>query len=248
MTHRSPLLTLAAVAIFFVALLTADFVVHPSAESATSGPAVTTEPAPPAGTASGSTTPPATPPATGAAATPTPPTRPAESALTPPPSKRADDDRFPHKAVYAGRSDDGHLAIAVAVLGDRAAAYLCDGRSREAWLRGTVDGDQVHLTSGHGYRLTATLDDHRRLEGVVRGDGRRWEFEIRQAVKPAGLYRAKGARTTVGWIRLPDGSVVGVATDADGTSRAAPTLGASEEADIDGQTVQAAPVDGDDKI
>lgn len=243
MTHRSPLLTLAAVAIFFAALLTADFVVHPSAESARAGaPATTSPPVSPTATAPEPSTP--------AAATPTPPTRPAESALTPPAAsatKHADDDQFPHKAVYAGRSEDGHLAVAVAVLGDQAAAYICDGRSREAWLRGTVDGDRVRLTSRHGYRLTAELDDGR-LEGVVIGDGRRWEFEIRPAEKPAGLYRAKGSTTTVGWIRLSDGSVVGIATDADGTSEAAPTLESDDEAQVDGQTVRAAPVDGDDEI
>jgi hypothetical protein len=242
MTHRSPLLTLAAVAIFFAALLTADFLVHPSAESATAGaPTRSSQPSSPTTPAPGPTP---------AAAAPTTPTRPEESALTTPAAsatKHEDDGSFPHRAVYAGRSEDGHLAIAVAVLGDRAAAYLCDGRSREAWLRGTVDGDEITLTSRHGYRLTAELD-HGRLEGEVRGDGKRWKFEIRRAEKPAGLYRAKGSKTTVGWIRLPDGSVVGVATAADGTSAPAPALGADDEARVDGQAVQATPVDGDDEI
>jgi hypothetical protein len=245
MTHRSPLLTLAAVAIFFTALLTADFVVHPSPESTAAGAATST--APPASATSSAPTSSASGPSSSSSATPT---RPAESALTPPAAsatQHGDDDQFPHKAVYAGRSEDGHLAIAVAVLGDRAAAYICDGRSREAWLRGSVEGDEVRLTSRHGYRLTAELDDGR-LDGEVRSDGKRWEFEIRRAEKPAGIYRAKGSTTTVGWIRLPDGSVVGVATADDGTSEPAPTLGADDGAQVDGQTVQAAPVDGDDEI
>jgi hypothetical protein len=238
MTHRSPLLTLAAVAIFFAAMLTADFLVHPSAGSATAGAPSTTPPSP-ISSASPAATPtqPASTPATSR-----PITSPAASA-----TKRAYQDQFPHKVVYAGRSEDGHLAIAVAVLGDRAAAYICDGRSREAWLRGTVDGDSLRLTSRQGYRLTAELDDGR-LEGEVRGDGRHWKFEIRPAEKPAGLYRAKGSTTTVGWIRLADGSVVGVATGADGTSEAAPPLGSDDEAQVDGQTVQATPVNGDDEI
>lgn len=247
MTHRSPLLTLAAVAIFFTALLTTDFVVHPSPESTAASAATSTAPAAPA-TSSAPTS--SAAPSSSSAGTPTAATRPAESALTPPAAsatQHGDDDQFPHKAVYAGRSEDGHLAIAVAVLGDRAAAYICDGRSREAWLQGTVEGDEVRLTSRHGYRLTAELDDGR-LEGEVRGDGKRWKFEIGRAEKPAGLYRAKGSTTTVGWIRLPGGSVVGVATAADGTSEPAPTLGADDVARVDGQTVQAAPVDGDDEI
>src|SRR5262249_49159075 len=43
---------------------------------------------------------------------------------------------FPAEVVYAGKVSTGRLAVAVAVKGNQAAAYLCDGRNIEAWLRG----------------------------------------------------------------------------------------------------------------
>ncbi len=234
MTHRGPLITLSAVAILFAALLAADFVVHPTPDAAVSAavPASTSAPATPAPPGTVSTYP--------SAATPS-------GAPTPRATERDDEDRFPQRAVYVGRSEDGRLAVAVAVLGDRAAAYVCDGRSREAWLRGRVEADEVRLTSEHGYRLSAELDD-KRLVGEVRSGGRRWAFEIHRAEPPAGLYRAEGSRTTVGWIRLPDGSVVGIATNDDGASGPAPALGPDQEVQLDGHGVRADPVAGDDKI
>ena len=66
-------------------------------------------------------------------------------------------EKFPNKAVYAGRTDDDSAAIAVAVLGDQAAAYLCDGQDVEAWFRGTVEGDEISLTSKRGAALEAKL-------------------------------------------------------------------------------------------
>ena len=45
---------------------------------------------------------------------------------------------FPNKVVYDGRTEGKSGAIAVAVLGDQAAAYFCDGRTIESWLRGNV--------------------------------------------------------------------------------------------------------------
>src|SRR3712207_1611815 len=66
-------------------------------------------------------------------------------------------ERFPRKVVYAGRTEDDKAAIAVAILGDRAAAYLCDGQNVESWLRGTVRGDEISLTSRRGAALEAKL-------------------------------------------------------------------------------------------
>ena len=84
----------------------------------------------------------------------------------------ADESEFPAKIVYAGRTRDGSAAIAVAIRGQRAAAYLCDGRNVEAWLTGTVDGDEIELRGKDGTRLKAELDDGR-LEGRLERKGDR---------------------------------------------------------------------------
>jgi hypothetical protein len=231
MTHRSPLLTLAAVAAFFAAMLIANFIVNPGPE-AVSVPAPATTSAPSTQASSPSPRP----------ASPTPSATPNATATA------SDDDQFPHKAVYVGRTEDGDVALAVAVLGDRAAAYVCDGNSLEAWFRGSVDSDEVSLTSKTGDRIRAELDDDGRLGGTLRHDGKTREFELRAAKSPAGIYRAKGSSTTIGWIVLPNGDVVGVATDSAGNSSPAPTLPADRKAEVDGETVTATPVDGGSNV
>jgi hypothetical protein len=150
--------------------------------------------------------------------------------------------------VYVGRTKDGEIAVAVAVLGHRTAAYICDGRALEAWFRGTVDHDTVTLTSRRGDRIRALLADDGRLMGSVRHEGKTYQFRLRRANPPAGLYRAEGSRTTIGWIVLPNGDVVGVATDPSGKSGPAPTLPADRKTELDGETVPAAPVNGDSDV
>ena len=100
--------------------------------------------------------------------------------------------------------------IAVAVLGDQAAAYFCDGRTIESWLRGDVEGSISRCGAG-GATVQAGLDgDH--LKGTLKIKNERLKFEIDEAKKPAGLYRARGSKTTIGWIVLEDGSQVGIQT------------------------------------
>jgi hypothetical protein len=231
MTHRSPLVTLAAVAAFFAGLLIANFVVNP-------GPAGASQPA--------------IPPASAPSAAPTtPPNSPSEqpARATPSPTGSTErGDEFPHKAVYVGRTKDGEIAVAVAVLGDRTAAYICDGKALEAWFRGKVVYDTVTLTSRGGDRIQAQLDDGGWLKGSVRHEGKTHEFQLRLARPPAGIYRAKGSKTTIGWIVLPNGDVVGVATESSGKSGPAPTLPADRKAELDGDTVPAGPVNGDSDV
>jgi hypothetical protein len=238
MAHRSPLLTLAAVAALFAGFVIANFTVNPGPQSTAEPLTSATSAAPTRAASSAPSTPAPSPePSTSAS-----PRRPPSTAST------ADDEQFPHKAVYAGRTEDDHIAVAVAVLGDRAAAYICDGRSLEAWFRGSVDGSYVDLTARNGDRIRAELDDHGRLEGALRHAGRTYEFELRTAKPPAGIYRAKGSKSTIGWIVLPSGSVVGVATDSSGNSAPAPQLSADQQAEVDGETVTATPVEGDSDV
>jgi hypothetical protein len=228
--HRSPLVTLAAVALAFAIMFTVNMLSGPPASSST-------------GTAG-----PSTAPATATASTSSPqPTETASATPSASPSESTEDSRFPEKVVYAGRTDDGPAAIAVAVLGDQAAAYFCDGRNVEAWFRGTVDGGDISLKSKSGATLQAELDgDH--IKGAVKIENDTLRFEINEAKKPAGLYRARGSQTTIGWILLEDGSQVGVQTSG-GDSSAAPELNPENpQVTAGGESLDAAPVNGDEDL
>ena len=226
MKHRSPLLTLAAVALAFAIMFTVNMLSGPPGSGST-GTAVPS--------AAQQTTP---------ASNPSPqPTDPASATASEP----AEDSKFPEKVVYAGRTDDSAAAIAVAVLGDQAAAYVCDGRSVEAWFRGTVAGGNISLKGKSGAMLEAELDgDH--LKGTVEINNDTQKFEINEATKPAGLYRARGSRTTIGWIVLEDGSQVGIQTTG-AESSAAPQLDpANPQVTVDGEALDAGPVNGDEDL
>jgi serine/threonine-protein kinase len=137
------------------------------------------------------------------------------------------------------------------VLDSRAAAYLCDGRYTEAWLKGSAGNGRVVLRGGHGSRLTARLTDDGRLEGTFTIKDKDYSFSIKSAQKPAGLYRAKspgGAKqTTIGWIVLPDGSQVGVRT-VNGVASPAPTLEPGVDVVVDGQRLIPQPVTGNAEV
>jgi hypothetical protein len=152
---------------------------------------------------------------------------------------------FPAEVVYAGRASASQLAIAVAVKGDQAAAYLCDGRSIEAWLRGTAEQGKVVLSTKDGSaRLTAALDGQN-LAGTASVGGREYPFVIGVAEPPAGLYRGSEGSTTIGWIGLPDGSQVGIARTG-GSPVPAPALDPQDDAvTVDGQQIDVDKVAGD---
>ena len=230
MQHRSPLITLAAVAVAFAIM----FIVNMSVS-------------PPGGSSTGTATPPPAP-ATAVSSSPAP--QASESAAaspSPTPSESVEESKFPNKIVYAGRAEDGAGAIAVAVLGTQAAAYFCNGRSVESWFRGSVTGADLSLKSKDGGILQARLDgDH--LKGSLRIKNQRVRFEINEAKKPAGLYRARGSKTTIGWIVLEDASEVGVQTTGQ-DSTAAPELDPENpQVTVDGEKLDAAPVNGDEDL
>lgn len=230
MKHRSPLLTLAAVAVAFAIMFTVNMLASPPGSSSTGTPT----PAAP-GTASASASP-------GSQETETAAASPSPSA-----TKSAEDSKFPQKVVYAGRAEDGAGAIAVAVLGTQAAAYFCDGRSVESWFRGAVTGSDISFKSKDGATLQASLDgDH--LKGSLRIKNERVRFEINEAKKPAGLYRARGSQTTIGWIVLEDGSEVGLQTTGQDSTPAPELDPENPQVTVDGQELDAAPVSGDEDL
>jgi hypothetical protein len=228
MKHRSPLVTLAAVALAFAIMFTVNIVSGPPG-SGTSGAASPSAAAP---TTAGS-----------------PSLQPTETAAETPTASASEtaEDTFPEQVVYAGRAEDSQGAIAVAVLGSHAAAYFCDGRNVEAWVRGTVEGGNISLKSKSGATLNAELDGNE-IKGTVQVENDTVEFEIDEAKRPAGLYRARGSKTTIGWIVLPDGSQVGVQTTGSDSS-AAPRLDLEDpQVTVDGESLDAAPVNGDEDL
>jgi hypothetical protein len=71
---------------------------------------------------------------------------------------------------------------------------------------------------------------------------------IDEAKKPAGLYRARGSKTTIGWIVLEDGSQVGIQTAA-ADSAAAPELNPeSPQVTANGESLDAKPINGDEDL
>jgi hypothetical protein len=227
--HRSPLLTLAAVALAFAIMFTVNI-----------------WSVPPGGGAGG----PASPSAASATTAGSPSPQPTETAVATPTasaSETAEDSTFPEKVVYAGRAEDSLAAIAVAVLGNQAAAYVCDGRNLEAWFRGTVEGRNISLKSKSGATLQAELDD-KEIKGEVQVENDTLEFEIDEAKQPAGLYRARGSKTTIGWIVLQDRSQVGVQTTGSGSSAAPQLDPENPQVTVDGENLDAAAVTGDEDL
>jgi hypothetical protein len=215
MGQRSPLVTLAAAAVGLVVLLVVN---STQTDTAAPGAAATTPPA------TTTTPPPPTPTET--------PTKPSAT-----PTQQV-------VAVFTGRTTGREATLAVAVKGGRAAAYVCDGRSVEAWLTGTLTAGRITLRSRAGDQLVATLATEA-VTGTITVRGRQLSFTIDKADPPAGLYRARTSRNTIGWIVLPDGSQVGI--DNDGTPAPAPPLDpASSTATVGGAAVTAASITGDE--
>ena len=126
-------------------------------------------------------------------------------------------------AVYVGEDEAGKMTVAIAIKDGQAVAYLCNGRSIDAWLTGTATDGQLALEAA---KKDATIYGDVTADGAtgiaVVGDYE-FDFEIDPAKPPAGLYRKKDDDTTIGWIVLPDGRQVGVA-DTNGTKTPAPAL------------------------
>ncbi|TDC81343.1 hypothetical protein E1193_15005 [Micromonospora sp. KC606] len=148
---------------------------------------------------------------------------------------------------WTGRLDGGRATIAITATGGEAAAYLCDGKQLEIWLRGTATDGRLSLTGKKdGATLTGTFDGRKAAGEVVVG-GKRWSFTatIDTSARPV-LFRATAGQRRAGvdggWIMLPDGGQIGVVT-RDGTPVTAPPLDpAFGTTIIDGVTVRAEPV------
>jgi len=156
------------------------------------------------------------------------------------------------QGVFAGRTSGDEIAVAIAVNGDKVAAYLCDGHSVEAWLQGTATGTSMTLTGRGGAGLTGSLSGGA-LFGSLNPAGRATlPFSAAVSSPPTGVYQYRkeigGLATRIGWARLPDGSQVGIA-DNGTTKTPAPWLDpATNTFTVDGVTSTAAPVAGTDTV
>jgi len=154
----------------------------------------------------------------------------------------------PRKAVYAGRTENRQATVAVSVKNGKAIAYVCDGKKLEAWLSGTVKGNQVTLSGEGNATLNAEIQGNR-LVGTVTAKKKSYDFSIKAVKKPSGLYQAAanvaGARIVGSWIRLEDGTLVGVLTE-DGEPGPAPEFDVNDgTVDVEGGSLVVMPVGPD---
>lgn len=158
----------------------------------------------------------------------------------------------PLHALYAGRSSGDQVTLAVATDGDSAAAYVCNGRTVEAWLQGSVNGNQVTLSRRGGASLAGSLSGLAMFGTVTVSAGQSFPFSAELSPRPAGVYQARitvnGLATRIGWAVLPDGTQLGVAVAGTAKSPAPPLDLGNDSFVLGGATFTAAPVAGDDTV
>jgi hypothetical protein len=156
------------------------------------------------------------------------------------------------EAVYSGRSAGNQVTLAVVTDGDKATGYVCNGKNVEAWLQGSVSGDQVTLAGKNGAGLTGTLSGVAMFGTVSAGGGLSFPFSAELSPHPAGVYQARitvdSLATRIGWVVLPDGTQVGVAV-AGTTKYAAPSLDLSNDSfTLGGSSHTASEVAGNETV
>ncbi len=156
------------------------------------------------------------------------------------------------EAVYTGRSSGNQVTLAVQTEGDKAAAYICNGRTIEAWLQGSVKGNQVSLTGNKGASLTGSLSGLDMFGTVTANAGVSFPFSAQLSPHPAGVFQARiavnGLATRIGWAVLPDGTQVGLAV-AGATKYPAPPLDlANGSFTVGGGSFKATRVAGNDTV
>jgi hypothetical protein len=160
---------------------------------------------------------------------------------------------IPPHANYVGEVQGNLGSVALVVHDTFAIAYFCNGKTQEAWLRGTPHNGKLSMTGKNHASLTANYAlGHAR--GTVIVDGISHVFSIIAVHKPSGLYQSietvRGATVKAGWIVLANGTQVGSlepdSTSATPSARTAPKLDISTLTAQDGDTtLTATPIDGE---
>jgi len=168
-------------------------------------------------------------------------------------------------ATFIGRSGDGTFTVALTVVDGRASAFVTDGHDVGMRLDGAATAGLLDLADGGGSALVGGVHGRVVHGGVTPAGGAGWSFAAVQVEEPAGLYesgpldrsdpidRSDPADLSdpidlsdaadrpdpgrIDWIRLPDGSTVGVA-EIGGLDRTAPAM--ADDIVIDGLRFAAA--------
>ena len=180
----------------------------------------------------------------------------AASAATASPSPSASGSGFviPPHANYVGEVQGNLGSVAIVVHDTFAVAYFCNGKTQEAWFRGTPHNGNLSMTGKANSSLTANYAlGHAR--GTVTVDGIAHVFSIIAVHKPSGLFQSiavvRGATVKAGWIVLPDGTTEVGSIEPD-SSLAVPPAQSAPKLDLStltaqdgGTTLTATPIDGE---
>ena len=245
MKRNTPLITLLVGAALGVVLLVASMLTTPSSALPNYSAAAASSAAP-AESATASPTGPA--PAESSEA---PEQSSAEPAAAPSPAPAR---TTPTRADFTGRVGGGGGSVAVAVHGDKAIAYVCNGSTVEGWMRGKVENGKLTLTGKNNTHLTASYHAGK-VTGDVEAHGTDYSFSVptvsKSSSKSSGLYQAtavvQGKTIKAGWIVLGDGTQVGSVEIGESGEKAvtAPKLDvATMTARIGNVVLHAVPVSG----
>ena len=160
---------------------------------------------------------------------------------------------IPPHANYVGEVQGNLGSVAIVVHDTFAIGYFCNGKTQEAWLKGTPDNGKLSMTGKNNASLTANYAlGHAR--GTVIVDGISHVFSIIAVHKPSGLFQSiavvRGATVKAGWIVLANGTQVGSLEPdpnaAAPSAQTAPKLDLSTLTAQDGDaTLTATPIDGE---
>ena len=243
MKRNTPLITLLAGAALGVVLLVASMLTTPSSAQPNYSAAAASSAVPAESSASAPTESSEAPePAESSAAASAPAAAPSPARTT------------PTRADFTGRVGGGGGSVAVAVHGDKAIAYVCNGSTVEGWMRGKVENGKLTLTGKNNTHLTAAIHTST-VTGDVEAHGTDYSFSVstvsKSSSKSSGLYQAtavvQGKTIKAGWIVLGDGTQIGsLETDESGENAVtAPKLDvATMTARIGNVVLHAVPVSG----
>ncbi len=163
---------------------------------------------------------------------------------------------LPTMANFAGMAQSGHAAVAVAVAihGNKAIAYICNGPTVSSWFEGTASGRTLELTGENHAQLSLTIDSAGMMSGGIIVHDTSFKVSMLPMVHdPAGLYEATamvhGHMVKAGWIVLSNGTQIGSilinpAGSAPTVIPAPPLDLAADTATYDGVVLHADDIDG----
>ncbi len=99
--------------------------------------------------------------------------------------------------IYAGRSSDNEVTLAVTTRGARATGYVCNGKTVSAWLQGSVSGNRVTLAGKNGASLSGSVSGLAMFGTVTPGAGQTFPFSAE--LSPARPACIAPTSSSTGW-------------------------------------------------